>query len=112
VVSEITQEGKKSPAYFRIDQFDTETGEMVMTQYVDNYRISSVLRWFGGKHFLSKELIPLLPQYHCWADVFGGGAHMTVAKRRALLKYLMIRITSLSNSFWCYDQRNQNSFMH
>ncbi|MDK8193215.1 DNA adenine methylase [Paenibacillus sp. UMB7766-LJ446] len=57
-----------------------------MTQYVDNYRISSVLRWFGGKHFLSKELVPLLPLHHCWADVFGGGAHMTVAKKKSTVE--------------------------
>lgn len=51
--------------------------------YVDGNRTDSVLRWFGGKHFLSYELIPLIPEHHCWADVFGGGAHMTVAKKRS-----------------------------
>ncbi|MDH6674946.1 DNA adenine methylase [Paenibacillus sp. LBL] len=53
------------------------------TTYVDVNSVGSVIRWFGGKHFLSKSLVPLIPEHHCWADVFGGGAHMTVAKKRS-----------------------------
>ncbi len=51
--------------------------------YYDDKHIPSVLRWFGGKHFLAPELIPLIPEHHCWVDVFGGGGHMTVAKKRS-----------------------------
>ncbi|MEK4297502.1 DNA adenine methylase [Paenibacillus sp. FSL R5-0914] len=53
------------------------------TNYVDENSVGSVIRWFGGKHFLSRDLVPLIPEHHCWADVFGGGGHMTVAKRRS-----------------------------
>ncbi|WP_054943596.1 DNA adenine methylase [Paenibacillus ihuae] len=40
----------------------------------------SPIRWFGGKHFLAKHIIPLFPEHHCFVDVFGGGGHVTVAK--------------------------------
>lgn len=43
----------------------------------------SPIRWFGGKHYLAKDIIPLIPAHHCFIDVFGGGAHLTVAKPRS-----------------------------
>ncbi|MFX3639869.1 MAG: DNA adenine methylase [Candidatus Pristimantibacillus sp.] len=67
------------------------------TSYVDENRISSVIRWFGGKHFLSRDLIPLIPEHHCWADVFGGGAHMTVAKKRSRVEVFNDKDNDLIN---------------
>ncbi|MEF3304175.1 DNA adenine methylase [Paenibacillus sp. GYB003] len=41
----------------------------------------SCIRWFGGKKWLAKSILPYIPSHHCWVDVFGGGAHMTVARQ-------------------------------
>ncbi|MDN8593200.1 DNA adenine methylase [Paenibacillus sp. 11B] len=104
--------------------------------YVDVNRIDSVIRWFGGKHFLSRDLIPLIPEHHCWADVFGGGAHMTIGKKRStvevfndtdeeLINFLMVlrthkaelieNLSSLPTSRslferWQYEQLPADSF--
>ncbi|MFC5402319.1 DNA adenine methylase [Cohnella soli] len=47
-------------------------------------RTHSPIRWFGGKHYVSRHMIPLFPKHHCFVDVFGGGAHVTVAKPREM----------------------------
>ncbi|MEB9897771.1 DNA adenine methylase [Bacillus cereus] len=64
-----------------------------MASYIDVNRISSPIRWFGGKHFLSKDLVPLIPNHH----VFGGGAHMTVAKKKSRVEVFNDRDHDLVN---------------
>ena len=32
--------------------------------------------YFGGKHFLLKRLLPLIPPHKCFVEVFGGGASL------------------------------------
>lgn len=51
------------------------------TEFIQNViKTHSPLRWFGGKHFLAKHIVPLFPKHHCFVDTFGGGAHISVAK--------------------------------
>ncbi|MCK1999909.1 DNA adenine methylase [[Brevibacterium] frigoritolerans] len=42
--------------------------------------IHSPLRWFGGKHYLAKDIIPLLPEHHCYVEPFTGGGHVLTQK--------------------------------
>lgn len=54
-----------------------------MVNYYDEKHVSSSLRWMGGKALLAPKLLTLIPEHHCWVDVFGGGGHMTVSKKRS-----------------------------
>lgn len=42
--------------------------------------IHSPIRWFGGKHYLAKDIIPLMPIHHCYAEPFSGGLHVMTQK--------------------------------
>ncbi|GKS12843.1 DNA methyltransferase [Paenibacillus chitinolyticus] len=75
--------------------------------YVDNNHVDSVIRWFGGKHFLSRDLVPLIPEHHCWADVFGGGAHMTVAKKRSKVEVFNDKDHDLINFLMILRERRE-----
>jgi DNA adenine methylase len=53
------------------------------TAILEGIKTHSPIRWFGGKSYLSKHIVPLFPEHHCFVDVFGGGGHVTVAKPRS-----------------------------
>ena len=40
----------------------------------------SVIKWYGGKHFLLKYILPLIPEHECYVEVFGGAAHVLFSK--------------------------------
>ncbi|MFB8424761.1 DNA adenine methylase [Priestia megaterium] len=42
--------------------------------------IHSPILWFGGKYYLAKELISLMPKHHCYVEPFGGGGHVLTQK--------------------------------
>lgn len=42
--------------------------------------IHSPIRWFGGKHYLAKDIISLLPAHHCYVEPFSGGGHVLTQK--------------------------------
>jgi len=42
--------------------------------------IHSPIRWFGGKYYLAKDLISLMPKHHCYVEPFGGGGHVLTQK--------------------------------
>lgn len=43
-------------------------------------RVHSPIRWFGGKFYLAKHIIPLMPKHHCYVEPFGGGGHVLTQK--------------------------------
>ncbi|OZQ97440.1 DNA adenine methylase [Paenibacillus sp. VTT E-133291] len=55
---------------------------MAINYYEVNHP-KNCLRWFGGKSILAPHLLPLVPEHHCWVEVFGGGGHMTLSKKRS-----------------------------
>jgi DNA adenine methylase len=47
-----------------------------------NTTITSPIKWFGGKHYMAKEIISLLPSNHrVYVEPFGGGAHVLTQKK-------------------------------
>lgn len=43
--------------------------------------ITSPIKWFGGKHYLAKEIISLLPQHKVYVEAFGGGGSILTQKK-------------------------------
>ena len=43
-------------------------------------KMRSPIRWFGGKGNFTQHLLPLIPEHHCYCEVFGGGASLLFAK--------------------------------
>jgi len=58
-------------------------GEVVETQKQTTMKFRIASRFFpylGGKHFLVKKLLPLIPPHMCYVEVFGGAAALLFAK--------------------------------
>ncbi|MGN5650356.1 DNA adenine methylase [Bacillus sp. Brlt_9] len=45
--------------------------------------VHSPIRWFGGKYYLAKDIIPLMPKHHCYVEPFGGGGHVLTQKEES-----------------------------
>ena len=43
-------------------------------------QLRSPLQWFGGKGNFTQNLLPLIPEHHCYCEVFGGAGSLLFAK--------------------------------
>jgi DNA adenine methylase len=41
---------------------------------------ASIINWYGGKHYLLKHILPLIPEHEIYVEVFGGAGHLLFAK--------------------------------
>jgi DNA adenine methylase len=80
---------------------------VMTTAIVKEIKTHSPIRWFGGKHFLSKKIIPLFPEHHCFVDVFGGGGHVTVAKPRSRVEIFNDLDDQLLGFLWSLRNNKQ-----
>jgi len=39
-------------------------------------RLRAPFTWIGGKHFMVKKLLALIPKHHTYVEVFGGAANL------------------------------------
>lgn len=46
-----------------------------------NTTITSPIKWFGGKHYMAKEIISLLPIHKVYVEPFGGGGSILTQKK-------------------------------
>ncbi len=54
---------------------------MINTKTVKTSNTHSPIRWFGGKYYLAKAIISLIPDSHkIYCEPFGGGAHVLARK--------------------------------
>lgn len=42
--------------------------------------MNSFISWIGGKHILAKKIISIMPEHHCYVEVFGGAGWVLFKK--------------------------------
>lgn len=48
--------------------------------------MKSLISWYGGKHSMAKRIIALMPKHEVYVEVFGGGGHVILNKKRSNLE--------------------------
>lgn len=44
------------------------------------------IKWYGGKHFMLKTILDMVPQHRTYVEVFGGAAHLLFAKEPSIVE--------------------------
>lgn len=72
------------------------------------FRIASrFIPYLGGKHFLVKKLLPLIPPHRIYVEVFGGGAALLFAKDRSPMEVYNDLDSELVNLFMVVRDRKE-----
>jgi DNA adenine methylase len=45
------------------------------------FAMNSFIAWVGGKHILAKKIISMMPEHHCYVEVFGGAGWVLFKKK-------------------------------
>jgi len=69
------------------------------------------LRWVGGKSKLSKDIVEIMPNHKCYAEVFGGGL-WTLFKKEPSTQEVVNDINSELINFWKVVQRDFSNFVN
>ena len=46
-------------------------------------KYKSPISWYGGKFYISKKIIPFVPNHSVYVEVFGGAGHLLFSKTAA-----------------------------
>ena len=68
--------------------------------------IKSPIIWFGGKSYMLGEILPLIPNHHCYVEPFGGGASVLLAKPRSKVEVYNDLDSAVVNFFRMLDPDN------
>lgn len=49
--------------------------------------MNAPITWYGGKHYMVKHLLPLIPKHVCYAEVFGGAMNLLLNKTESKVEY-------------------------
>ncbi|HEX7860821.1 MAG TPA: DNA adenine methylase [Verrucomicrobiae bacterium] len=49
-------------------------------------RVRPIVRWPGGKSRMLKKLLPMIPPHECYAEAFGGGMALLLAKEKSAVE--------------------------
>jgi len=60
---------------------------------------ASIIHWYGGKYYLLKYILPLIPEHKIYVEVFGGAAHLLFAKPPATVNVYNDIDSNLVNFF-------------
>ncbi|MCM3130545.1 DNA adenine methylase (plasmid) [Paenibacillus urinalis] len=72
-----------------------------------NNVVQTGLRYFGGKAKLAHSIIPYLPDHHCWVDLFGGAANMTIAREPSKVEVFNDKDGDLINFYMMLRQQKE-----
>lgn len=62
-------------------------------------KLTSPLKWYGGKTRLARKLIPLIPEHDTYVEVFGGSAALLFARDRSKLEVINDTHSGLVNFY-------------
>jgi DNA adenine methylase len=58
-------------------------------------------RYIGGKHFLAKLIVELIPEHEIYVEPFLGAGHVFSAKERSRTEVLNDANSKIANLFYC-----------
>lgn len=62
--------------------------------------------WFGGKQYLLDDILPLIPEHHCYVEPFGGSACVLLAKPPSKVEIYNDLDSAVVNFFRMLDPDN------
>ncbi|MEM4184022.1 MAG: DNA adenine methylase [Candidatus Caldarchaeum sp.] len=60
--------------------------ELVRNMYRRDFTAVPPIKWYGGKHFMLKTILRMIPRHKTYVEVFGGAAHLLFAKEPSMVE--------------------------